>query len=452
MKVMIVDDERIKRVTLGDAIAEQGHKVATYASAQEGFEALAESTFHVIITDIRMPGMDGMEFLQRVRELAPQTYVILMTAYGSVDLAVEAMRQGAYDFVTKPFANEEMLVRLERIQQQKHLLSENAELKQKLQRQKSYGLIGKSEVMQRLYETIQMVAESDATVLVQGESGTGKELVAMAIHESSPRRSRPLVPVHCAVLTESLFESELFGHERGAFTGAVRSRKGRFEEANGGTIFFDEVDDIPMSMQVKLLRVLQNHSLERVGGNQTIHVDVRVIAATKQNLLECVAKGTFREDLFYRLNVVPILLPPLRQRKEDIPLLADHFIRKYDQSGEPRSITPDALQLLIDYDWPGNVRELENVIERMVVLSRSNPLDRQDVPASLQQSHSDCLVKVSDLNRSQISLEEAVAELEQTLLSWALRQSSGNKSQAAQRLRLRRTTFRDKLVKYGIED
>ena len=449
MRVMVVDDERIKRVTLGDAVMEQGYEVATYASAEKGLEALACSHFHAIITDIRMPGLDGMTFLKRIRENSPETYVILMTAYGSVDLAVEAMHQGAYDFVTKPFSNDEMLVRLERIQVQLNLVSENAELKQRLQQCKSYGLIGKSDVMQHLYEIIHMVAASDATALIQGESGTGKELVATAIHEASSRKNKPLVAVHCAVLTESLFESELFGHEKGAFTGAVKTRKGRFEEADGGTIFFDEVDDIPMGMQVKLLRVLQNHAFQRVGGNQNIQVDVRVVAATKQNLLDSVAQGSFREDLFYRLNVVPILLPPLRQRREDIPLLVDHFIRKYGRADSPRQIAPEALDALVAHHWPGNVRELENVVERMVVLSRANPLLLSDVPASVKQDGPSQLVQVTDLDRTHISLEEAVEELERKLLSWALEKTGGNKSQAAEKLQLRRMTFSDKLGKYG---
>ncbi len=394
-----------------------------------------------------------------------------MTAYGTVNLAVEAMRQGAYDFIMKPFSNEEMLLHLERIKEQLNLVTENVALKREIQRHQPGQLIGKSAAMQRLYETIRTVAESDATVLIQGESGTGKELVAVAIHESSPRVKNPFVVVHCAVLTETLFESELFGHERGAFTGAIKERKGRFEQANGGTIFFDEVDDIPPTMQVKLLRVLQNHSLERVGGNQTIHVDVRVIAATKVELMECVQQGHFREDLFYRLNVVPIHIPPLRQRKEDIPLLVDGFIRKYDRHPEPRQIAPEALDTFMKYDWPGNVRELENTIERMVVLSHRDCLTLEDVPGNVRSSGHfakstsgsnrdeglnlrhptlNNLIHV-DLNHATIPLETAVSDLECQLLLWALEKSEGNKSHAADLLHLRRTTFRDKLNKYGLD-
>ncbi|HDI00705.1 MAG TPA: sigma-54-dependent Fis family transcriptional regulator, partial [Firmicutes bacterium] len=360
MRVLLVEDDRVARVPLRDDIAEAGYDVDEAGSAEEALELLGKKGYDVVVTDLRMPGMDGIELLERIKAESPDTEVIVITAYGTVRTAVRAMKLGAYEYLTKPFDNEELLLLLERIRRMREVMEENVRLRRRLEeRYRLEDMVGKGHKMQEVFRLIRTVASSDSTVLLQGETGTGKELAAHAIHELSPRRDGPFVKVSCAALSRELLESELFGHVKGAFTSAVKDKPGKFELADGGTIFLDEVDDIPLELQVKLLRVLQEREFERVGGTRTIRVDVRVIAATKVDLLERVRRGLFREDLYYRLNVVPIRLPPLRERKEDVPLLMEHFLRKLGAEGRIE-MTPEAMKLLMDYDWPGNVRELEN--------------------------------------------------------------------------------------------
>jgi two-component system NtrC family response regulator len=366
--------------------------VVTAESAERGLEIVAEYDLDVVITDMRMPGMDGMALLERVHYQHPDIPIIMMTAYGSVGKAVEAMRKGAFDYILKPFKNEELKLTIRKAVDHYLLVRKNRYLTQELQERYQFGsIIGKSASMQRIYQLIEKVAPAKATVLITGESGTGKELIARAIHFNSPRREQPFITVNCGALPENLLESELFGHERGAFTGAVNLRKGRFELAHEGTVFLDEISEMSPPLQVKLLRVLQEMEFERVGGSQTLKVDVRVVAASNRNLKEEVAHGNFRSDLFYRLNVVHVQLPALKERADDIPLLVNHFLAKYSQPGDRRQISlePEALRVMLDYGWPGNVRELENVIERALILSNGEKITVKDLPQELRESGPD---------------------------------------------------------------
>ncbi|MBI5515335.1 MAG: sigma-54-dependent Fis family transcriptional regulator [Deltaproteobacteria bacterium] len=371
-RLLVVDDESTARRALATLLTDDGYQVETAGSGEEGLERLAAFAPDVLITDVRMPGMDGVELLARARALDPTLVVVVMTAFGTVKDAVRAMKAGAEHYVTKPVDLDELLLVLERVFRQRALQREAGLLRARVRAAHRFeNLLGASAPMQSLFKTILQVAPSRATVLLTGESGTGKERVAQAIHEASPRASGPFVKLHCAALAETLLESELFGHEKGAFTGAVARREGRFRLAHGGTLFLDEISEISPGLQVKLLRVLQERAFERVGGNETLKVDVRIIAATNRDLEKLVKEGRFREDLFYRLNVVGLVLPPLRQRREDIPLLAEHFLRRFaDEAGKPlTAFTPDAMAALQGHAWVGNVRELENAVERAVVLA-----------------------------------------------------------------------------------
>ncbi len=389
-KILIVDDEANARNALAEIMRDEGYAVETAADGFKALPKLRDFSPEVVLTDLKMPGMDGVELLTKVHEHDPEVGVVIMTAFGAVDSAVKAMRQGAADYLTKPLNADELLVVLARTLERFRLRRETRQLRERLDARFSFdNIIGNSPEIQRVFKTVQQVAGSRATVLVTGESGTGKELIAAAIHQNSPRKHGPFVKLHCAALAESLLESELFGHERGAFTGADRRREGRFEVANGGTLFLDEIGEITPAVQVKLLRVLQEREFERVGGNQTIQTDVRVIAATNRNLKEMVDRGLFREDLFYRLNVVNLHMPPLRERSSDIAALADHFMRKY-ATENAKSVTrfSDAsLGRLLNYDWPGNIRELENVVERAVVLTQDECIDIQHLPPELKPAN-----------------------------------------------------------------
>ncbi len=389
-RVLIVDDESSARSALSEILSDEGYKVRT---AADGFRALAaanEFAPDVVLTDLKMPGMDGLELLQRLAKDFSETAVILMTAFGAVESAVSAMRAGATDYLVKPLNSDELLVKIERALVGTALRKETKRLKDQVAgKYKFENIIGESAEMQAVFKTIRQVAKSRATVLISGDSGTGKEMVAAALHHSSPRKNGPFIKLHCAALAETLLESELFGHERGSFTGADRRRIGRFEEAHGGTLFLDEIGEISPAIQVKLLRVLQEHELERVGGNQSIAIDVRVVAATNRDLAKMVLEGKFREDLYYRLNVINLKLPSLLARKEDIPALASHFLLKYARENDSKveRFDDDALSALKRYHFRGNVRELENIIERAVVLCEGPSLGLAHLPQEVQESH-----------------------------------------------------------------
>jgi DNA-binding NtrC family response regulator len=446
MRVIVIEDEKTKRITLTDALKKTGHDTEAFEHPVPALQYVERHGADVVVTDFRLPGMNGIEVLERIKKLNPQTTVVVMTAYGTVESAVQAMKLGAYDYIMKPFSSERLLLILEKLEAMHRLVEENRTLKQKLQGRYSFhSLIGKSKVMGEIYDQIETIAKTDATVLIEGESGTGKELVANAIHYNSARRNGPFIKLSCAVLSDSLLESELFGHEKGAFTGALKERKGRFELADGGTLFLDDVDDIPISSQVKLLRVLQEREFERVGGTRPLRVDVRLICATKKNLQLLMEEGKFREDLFYRLNVLPIKLPPLRERKEDIPLLVGHFLKMFNKP--TLRFSPEAIEQLVQLDWPGNVRQLENLVQRMAALANGDVITKEMLPPEINKEKR----QLWNFNGVEaLSLDGLIEEMEKGALQWALKKAGGNQTEAATFLSLSRTTFRDKLKKYGL--
>jgi len=467
-QILIIDDHDSMREGLELLLRRRGHRTISAESGARGLEFLEEDGADLVITDLKMAHMDGIEVLQKVRQSFPSTEVLVITAYGTIEKAVEAMKLGAADFLTKPFSSEEFAVKVDRLLQtreererlrreNRNLRVENISLREEMPEPGSgprYSeIIGESEAMKDVFRWIDRVARSDSTVMIYGESGTGKELVARAIHASSNRADGPFVRVNCGALSESLLDSELFGHEKGAFTGAERQRRGRFELADEGTLFLDEVATVAPQTQVRLLRVLQERELERVGGEKTISVDVRVIAATNQPADTLISGNGFREDLFYRLHVVPITLPPLRSRKEDIPPLVDHFIEKLRaRTCSPvEAVTDEALQRLAGYDWPGNVRELENVVERALVLADCQELDADDLPPFDQGQ--DQRERKGDpvLTPDGLNLNHVVEGMEERLLRQALRQSDGVKAEAARLLGLKPSALYYKLEKYDIE-
>jgi DNA-binding NtrC family response regulator len=386
-RILVVDDEVNARTALAELLRDEGYDVETAADAFKALGKYESFAPHVVVTDLKMPGMDGIELVKKIRASEEPAAVVVMTAFGAVSSAVEAMRAGAAEYLTKPLNFDELLVVLDKVLEQEALHRETRQLRQRVRdRVAPNNIIGDSPPMQRVFEIVDQVAPSRATVLITGESGTGKELVANALHQRSPRGRGPFIKLHCAALAESLLESELFGHERGSFTGAMARKDGRFQLADGGTLFLDEIGEISPAVQVKLLRFLQEHEFERVGGTQTIRVDVRVIAATNRNLVEEVAKGRFREDLYYRLNVVALEMPPLRERRSDIPPLAKFFLDRYakENGKQVTGFSPDALEYLTAYDWPGNVRELENAIERAVVLASGSLVETRQLPPNVR--------------------------------------------------------------------
>jgi DNA-binding NtrC family response regulator len=435
--LLIVDDEQIVRDSLGKWFHEEGYEVGVAESAQEALIQVARQRWDLALVDIKMPGTDGIELQRRLRDVDPALTVIIMTGYASVETAVTALKNGAYDYVTKPFDPDDIAHTVHNALAHRRAEQENVRLRETVAAvARPQELIGQSAAMKRVFEAIETVAPTEATVLISGESGTGKELVACAIHAASPRRFNPLVVIHCGALTETLLESELFGHEKGAFTGAQYRKKGNFEIAEGGTVFLDEIGDISLKTQTDLLRVLQEREIKRVGGTQPIHVDFRSIAATNKNLEQLVEEGKFRPDLFYRLNVFPIALPPLRERKEDIPLLAQHFIRKFSLTMNKKitGVSPKAMDLLQRCNWPGNVRELENAIERAMVVAQESELREEDL--ALRLSSSEGAVR---------TLEEA----ERVHILRVLEQCGENQTRAAQVLDIDRVTLHNKLKKYG---
>ena len=446
--ILIVDDERNTREGLARALRRAYHVLLAESGAR-ALQLLQENAVDIMLSDVRMPGMDGLALMQRALARTPQPVCILLTAYGSVETAVEAMKRGAYDFLTKPVHLDRLDILIRRALREREVESENRLLHEQLDAK--FGLdqiIGQSAAMQEVFDTIRQVAPTRATVLVQGESGTGKELVAHAIHRLSPRARGPFIPVHCAALSQNLLESELCGHEKGSFTGATERRPGRFELADGGTLFLDEVGEIDPSVQVKILRVLEEQVFERVGGQESLQVDVRLVAATNKDLKQMVAEGRFREDLYYRLYVVVIHLPPLRDRVSDIPLLAQHFIRSLaaQNNKDVEGLTPEAMDVLTSYGWPGNVRELRNVLERMVVLSRGNKLSVRDIPAAIRDHTPRRPAHVP--GTSELSLQEA----EKQMIIRALRSSDGNRTKAAAQLGISRRTLHRKLNEYGLRE
>jgi len=449
-QILIVDDEKVQREMLEGFLRKQGYGVETAEDGQTALEKFRSGAFDLILTDYRMPGMDGIQLLREGKRMNPETVWVILTAYGTVGTAVTAMKEGAYDYLTKPIDLDELLLLVQRVEREVGLHRENRELREQLrERFKVDFIVSTSRQMEEALNLVKRVAQSSATVLILGESGTGKELIARAIHYSSARRDRPFVKVNCAALPENLLESELFGHEKGAFTGAVARRIGRFEQADRGTIFLDEIGDLSPALQMKLLRVLQEKEFERVGSNQTLKVDVRVIAATNRNLEEAIKKGTFREDLYYRLNVVTISLPPLRERKEDIPLLIEHFLQKYsaENKKEITSISKEARDLLLNYEYPGNVRELENIIERAVVLCRGDTLTTLDLPIHLREGKIETSIKRA---RGKRALPETLEEIERQLIAQALGNHRGVQTRAAQELGISERVLRYKMKKYKI--
>jgi two-component system response regulator PilR (NtrC family) len=451
-RILVVDDERSMQEFLEICFRREGYDVATAGDVDSGLALLEADDFDVAISDLQMPGRSGLELLRAVREISPETAVILITAFGTTETAIAAMKEGAYDYVTKPFKVDEIRLVVEKALEKKLLASENRRLRSELQSQlRQRELIGTSSAMHRIYELVNQVAETRTNVLLAGESGTGKELVARAIHARSDRRDRTFVAINCGAIPENLLESELFGHVKGAFTGAFQGKEGLFETADGGTLLLDEVGELPAALQVKLLRVLQERTIRRVGGTSDRRVDVRILAATNRRLEEEVAAGRFREDLYYRLNVIQIALPPLRERLEDVPLLVQHFVDKYSRElGKPiREVREDALRRLLSHSYPGNVRELENLIERAVALSKDGVIGEEALPPQLLRPPEP--VATERVSLAGVDLEALVNEYERGLLLEALRRSRGVKKRAAQLLGISFRSFRYRLEKLGLD-
>lgn len=451
-EVLIIDDEPLMRISISDALKAEGYNVASAATGSEGLKAIKDTSYDVVITDLRLPEVDGVQILKTCRQISPHTKVLMITAYGSVDTAVEAMRIGAYDYITKPFSMDELILTVKRLIALRDLEDENVYLKEKIEEKYDFsGIIGKSEKMQDIFENIKIIAPTDTTVLITGESGTGKELVANAIHYNSPRKNEAFIKVSCAALPETLLEAELFGHERGAFTGALKQKKGRFELAHKGTLFLDEIGEINQTVQVKLLRVLQEREFERLGGTSTINVDVRIIGATQRDLKKEVQKGNFREDLYYRLNVVPVQLPPLRDRKEDVLLLTDHFLKVYAKHmNKPlKGISIDAREFILKYNFPGNIRELENAIKRAVTLSRDKEIHPWDLPEDICTICRESSKMGEKLNYSE-SLPTAISLFEKQYILRVLEEAKGNKTLASKILGISRKTLWEKSRLYGL--
>ncbi len=451
-KVLIVDDEKLMRISLESQLRKEGYDVKSIDNALDGLRMVKSGEYDVVVTDLRLSGMSGIDLLKEIKRYNQEIIVVIMTAYGTLESAVSAIKEGAYDYIAKPFSTDELIIKLQRALQHKSTTAEVNRLREEIQAEFEFdNIIGNSEAMRKVIETVKSVSDRDTTVLIRGESGTGKEKIAGAIHYHSNRRIGPFIRVSCAALNREILESELFGHEKGAFTGAVKTRRGRFELAHGGSIFLDDVDDIPLDMQVKLLRVLQERTFERVGGEETICVDVRVICATKKDLLDHVKEGYFRDDLYYRLNVVPVNIPPLRERKEDISGLVNYFLKKFISQNEDAlpGVSQEAMSALLNYNWPGNVRELENVIEHAVAFSsESNGISLETLPEYLRRIDIRTDLLSMDLyNRESINLQDTLTEVEKKLIQWAHQKTNGNQVKMAEILGIPRTTLRNRLMK-----
>jgi len=454
-EVLVVDDERSMVEFLQILLAKEGLQVSTASDAPLAIEALERQRFGLVITDLRMPNGSGIDVLARAKTMDPLCEVIVITAFGTDEIAFEALRQGAYDYLKKPFRNEEVRVVVKRALEKRRLARENARLKHALLDRFDFAnLVGTSRSMQDVFDLLRKVSGTRTNLLILGESGTGKELVARAIHFNSPRHAKPFVTVNCGAIPENLLESELFGHERGAFTGADRAKAGLFEEADSGTLFLDEVGELTPALQVKLLRVLQDRTFRRVGGLKDLSVDVRILAATNKDLEVEVVKGRFREDFYYRLNVIQVSLPPLRERHDDIPLLADFFLRKYSQELDKpfQGISTEAMTRLRGYHYPGNVRELENLVERAATLEQSDRITIHSLPEWLQRRAADLGPSTPELPDSGLDLDRFLAESERRILSEALERTRGNKTEAARLLGITFRAFRYRLAKYGMDE
>ena len=445
-RILVVDDEEQMRDLLVKVLERKGYQMSVCGNGADALAFLEREPVDLVVTDVRMPGLSGMEALRAIKELNPEIVVIIMTAFGSIDQAVQAVKEGAYDYINKPFKIDEMLLTIEKALEERRLRHEVSALRQELRTRYHFeNLIGKSRAMQEIFGLIEQVAGSRSTVMVYGKSGTGKELVAKAIHYNSPRASRAFVPVNCAAIPAELLESELFGHEKGSFTGAIATKVGKFELATGGSLFLDEVGSMRLDLQAKILRALQEREVERVGGTRTIKIDVRVIAATNRDLKKAVEEEAFREDLYYRLNVVPITLPDLKDRQEDIPLLANHFVQKFAQESNPaiREISKEAMAVLMSHAWPGNVRELENVIERAVTLGHGPAVLPADLPPHLAGG-------ANPLERA-LAREATLEDLERDYIAMILQRTKGHQIRAATILGIDRRTLYRKIRRYGLK-
>ncbi len=453
-KILVVDDEQSMRDFLAILLKKEGHEVVTAKNGSDAIRAIQAEIFDLVITDVKMPGADGMDVLKAIKEISPETVVIMVTAFATTETAVEAMKHGAYDYIIKPFKVDELKLIINNSLEKRFLRKENILLKREIESRAGFeNFIGKSAPMLKVFALIRQVADSNSTVLITGESGTGKELVAKAVHFNSPRKNGPIVTINCGALPETLLESELFGYMKGAFTGATANKQGLFEAAHGGSIFLDEISATTPGLQIKLLRVLQEREFMRVGGTTPIRVDVHVIAASNKDLLTEVTKGAFREDLYYRLNVIPIHLPPLRERKEDIPLLIDFFLGKCSRKEGDRlwtkTVDAAAMKALMNYRWPGNVRELENMIERLVIMAPGNTIPIDLIPDAVKDAHPCPALVTMDIPDEGLDLETMLENAERTFLRKALEKAGGVKTEAAKLLGLTFRSFRHRLQKYG---
>ncbi len=452
-KILVVDDDAVARELLAEALKNEGYNVEAYGSGEEAIARGREGRVDLVLTDIRMGAVDGLTVLREFKRMSQDTAIVVLTAFGSLEGAIEAIKQGAYDYLAKPFKKEEIKLVVQRSLDHCRLLRENTKFREELKSKDEWSpLVGSSPAMLEVYKLVARVSETRSTVLLQGESGTGKELIARAIHGNSPRRDRPFVPVNCGALPDTLLESEMFGYEKGAFTGAVGTKTGLFESANGGTLFLDEVGELGQALQVKLLRVMQDHEVRRVGGTTSIKVDVRIIAATNRDLEQLVKEGKFRDDLFYRLNVVRITLPSLKEREEDIPMLAHYFLQKCAAGATTavRGFHPDTMECLTRYRWPGNVRELENAIERAVSLSHGPLLTPDDLPASLRQASGPAEQK-PEIPETTESVYLTLEEVEKRHLTRVLKETKGNKVKAAKILGIDRRTLYRMAERFGLD-
>jgi two-component system response regulator AtoC len=452
VNILVCDDKPVMLKFLQEYLEGEGHSVVTASDGEEGFAKFIESQPEAVITDMKMPKVSGIELLKKVKAHDPDTIVITMTAFATIESAIEAMREGAYDYIIKPFSIEQIKMIMNKVSEKISLIKENKYLRSQLKTIYRFdNLIGQSGKMKEMYELISRVLENKATVMITGETGTGKELIARAIHYNGPRANGPFIKVNCAAIPEGLLESELFGHEKGSFTGAISKKEGKFEISDGGTIFLDEIGEVPVSIQVKLLRVLQNREFERVGGNQTIKSDVRIIAATNRDLAQAIVEGRFRSDLYYRLNVVPISVPPLRERITDISILVEHFIKKFcEENRRPAlKVSKDAMEAFIKYGWPGNVRELENIVERIVILSSGTSLELTDLPPHLLPKDNQ-LDQLSVPSVGRHKMTEVVDYIEHKMIEEALKITNGQQTQAADILGINRGSLIYKMKKFNL--